>query len=245
MASLQPGVLAKLLEHAGTGTKVAGEHRTTLLQVVGVVPRGDDPFLAGGACPGFLLRVSDSFHAAYVAVAGEDAELVAEDRVGVGQFVRVAGLDLVAGEAVPVLRGVSPLPRRRPCVGDPVDLVFSDSLRKSPPFAGAKKPPTSPGAKMSPHFVGAKKSTPFSEVKPRRRSMENGEVERKETRRLSLDLSSKKALDGRLKKTNVGKDESPSLKASSSSCSLFYMFDRFLCVVYCVLVLEFCSYYDI
>lgn len=227
MASLTPGVLAKLLEHAGTGAKVAGEHRTPLLQVVGVVPRGDDLFLAAGARPGFLLRVSDSLHAAYVAVAGEDAELVADDRLGLGQFVRVAGLDLVAGEAVPVLRGLRPLPRRRPCVGDPVDLVPSDFFRKSPPFSEAKKPPTTPGAKMSP---------PFSEAKPRRRSMGNGGVERQETRRLSLDLSSKKALDLKLKKTNVGKDESPSLKASSCPRSLSYMFDRFLCGFFFVCV---------
>ncbi|XP_011037137.1 PREDICTED: uncharacterized protein LOC105134426 isoform X2 [Populus euphratica] len=43
MASLVPGVLLKLLQHMNTDVKVAGEHRSSLLQVVSIVPA-----LAGG-----------------------------------------------------------------------------------------------------------------------------------------------------------------------------------------------------
>ncbi|KAE8124666.1 hypothetical protein FH972_019531 [Carpinus fangiana] len=43
MANLVPGVLLKLLQHMNTDIKVAGEHRSSLLQVVSIVPA-----LAGG-----------------------------------------------------------------------------------------------------------------------------------------------------------------------------------------------------
>ncbi|KAJ6690940.1 DUF936 FAMILY PROTEIN [Salix koriyanagi] len=43
MANLVPGVLLKLLQHINTDVKVAGEHRSSLLQVVSIVPA-----LAGG-----------------------------------------------------------------------------------------------------------------------------------------------------------------------------------------------------
>ncbi|KAJ6677630.1 hypothetical protein OIU85_008227 [Salix viminalis] len=43
MANLVPGVLLKLLQHMNTDVKVAGEHRSSLLQVVSIVPA-----LAGG-----------------------------------------------------------------------------------------------------------------------------------------------------------------------------------------------------
>nr|XP_019708105.1 uncharacterized protein LOC105049832 isoform X3 [Elaeis guineensis] len=46
MASLVPGVLLKLLQHMNTDVKVAGEHRSSLLQVVSIVPAlaGSDLF---------------------------------------------------------------------------------------------------------------------------------------------------------------------------------------------------------
>lgn len=54
MANLVPGVLLKLLQHMNTDVKVAGEHRSSLLQVVSIVPA-----LAGGELfpnQGFLLE---------------------------------------------------------------------------------------------------------------------------------------------------------------------------------------------
>lgn len=54
MAALVPGVLLKLLQHMNTDVKVGGEHRSSLLQVVSIVPA-----LAGGelfSSQGFYLK---------------------------------------------------------------------------------------------------------------------------------------------------------------------------------------------
>ncbi|XP_038722697.1 uncharacterized protein LOC120014728 isoform X2 [Tripterygium wilfordii] len=128
MASLSPGVLSKLLQNAGNkDAKVTGEHRSALLQVIEIVPSslglGDDPWQNRG----FFLKVSDSLHSAYVSVSDEDADLIYNDKIQLGQFVYVSRLDS-SSSSVPVLLGLKPVPRRRPCVGKPVDLVSSDSL---------------------------------------------------------------------------------------------------------------------
>ncbi|KAK4416157.1 hypothetical protein Salat_2723100 [Sesamum alatum] len=124
MASLTPGTLQKLLQNAGNKDfKVAGEHRSALLQVISIVPcLEDDPWKSRG----YYLRVSDSLHSAYVSVSDEDVELILSDKVQLGQFIHVAWLD--SGSPVPVLRGIKPIPKRRPCVGDPRDLISSDCL---------------------------------------------------------------------------------------------------------------------
>ncbi|KAG2253265.1 hypothetical protein Bca52824_083401 [Brassica carinata] len=57
MANLVPGVL---LKHMNTDAKIAGEHMSSLLLVVSIVPA-----LAGGELfpnLGFYLKVSDSSH---------------------------------------------------------------------------------------------------------------------------------------------------------------------------------------
>ncbi|VFR02400.1 unnamed protein product [Cuscuta campestris] len=126
MASLTPGVLLKLLQNVeNKDAKVVGEHRSALLQVIGIVPSlEDDPWKSRG----FYLRVSDSQHSAYVSVADEDAELILCDKIQLGQFIHVARLE--KGSPVPVLRGVKPVPaKRRPCIGEPKDLISSDVLK--------------------------------------------------------------------------------------------------------------------
>ncbi|XP_058073802.1 uncharacterized protein LOC131222665 [Magnolia sinica] len=140
MASLTPGVLSKLLQHASTDVRVAGEHRTALLQVIGIVPSGgaDDPLQSSG----FFLKVSDSLHSTYVSISDEDADLIFSDKIQLGQFVHVARLD--SASPVPVLRGVKPVPRRRPCIGNPKDLVSSDLL----PFRHRNAEPISDGKSL-------------------------------------------------------------------------------------------------
>ncbi|KAE8718329.1 calreticulin-3-like [Hibiscus syriacus] len=74
MANLVPGVLLKLLHHMNTDLKVGGEHRSSLLQVVSIVPA-----LAGGELfpkQGFYLKVSDSSHATYVSLPDEHDDLI-------------------------------------------------------------------------------------------------------------------------------------------------------------------------
>ncbi|KAE9588125.1 hypothetical protein Lal_00003320 [Lupinus albus] len=124
MANLVPGVLLKLLQHMNTDVKVAGEHRSSLLQVVSIVPA-----LSGGELfsnQGFYLKVSDSSHATYVSLPDEHDDLILSDKIQLGQFVFVDRLE--AASPVPILHGVRPVPGRHPCVGTPEDIVATHSL---------------------------------------------------------------------------------------------------------------------
>ncbi|GAB2265614.1 hypothetical protein Dimus_000654 [Dionaea muscipula] len=124
MATLVPGVLLKLLQHMNTDVKVAGEHRSSLLQVVSIVPS-----LAGGDLfhnRGFYLKVSDSSHATYVSLPDDHDDLILSDKIQLGQYIHVERLE--AASPVPILRGVRPVPGRHPCVGSPEDIVAAHSL---------------------------------------------------------------------------------------------------------------------
>lgn len=124
MATLVPGVLLKLLQHMNTDVKIAGEYRSSLLQVVSIVPA-----LAGGELfpnQGFYLKVSDSSHATYVSLPDEHDDLILSDKIQLGQFIHVERLE--AASPVPILHGVRPVPGRHPCVGSPEDIVATHSL---------------------------------------------------------------------------------------------------------------------
>ncbi|KAA8515739.1 hypothetical protein F0562_018650 [Nyssa sinensis] len=209
MASLTPGVLSKLLQNVGNSdVRVAGEHRSALLQVIGIVPSlGEDPWQSRG----FFLRVSDSVHSAYVSISDEDSDLILSDKIQLGQFIYVTRLD--SGSPVPVLRGLKPVPKRRPCVGNPQDLISSDSLsiRTRVDFSTAKK--GLKGAKRE----GVKKVEAKLKVKKlvsedsrsRRLSLGNVKVEELALRRLSLDSARK------------GWDRSPGIKNGLRPVSRF------------------------
>ncbi|KAL0754576.1 hypothetical protein Bca101_092244 [Brassica carinata] len=86
-----------------TDVKIAGEHRSSLLQVISIVPA-----LAGGELftnQGFYLKVSDSSHATYVSLN----DLILSDKLQLGQFIHVD-------------RG------RHPCLGTPEDIVATHPL---------------------------------------------------------------------------------------------------------------------
>ncbi|KAI3814368.1 hypothetical protein L1987_19121 [Smallanthus sonchifolius] len=124
MATLIPGVLLKLLQHMNTDVKVAGEHRSSLLQVVSIVPA-----LAGGELfqnQGFYLKVSDSSHATYVSLPDENIDLILSDMIQLGQYIHVERLE--SATPVPILHGVKPVPGRHQCVGTPEDIVATNSL---------------------------------------------------------------------------------------------------------------------
>ncbi|XP_024986647.1 uncharacterized protein LOC112521884 [Cynara cardunculus var. scolymus] len=124
MATLVPGVLLKLLQHMNTDVKVAGEHRSSLLQVVSIVPA-----LTGGELfqnQGFYLKVSDSSHATYVSLPDEDIDLILSDKIQLGQYIHVERLE--SATPVPILHGVRPVPGRHPCVGTPEDIVATHNL---------------------------------------------------------------------------------------------------------------------
>ncbi|KAK8510404.1 hypothetical protein V6N13_100425 [Hibiscus sabdariffa] len=124
MENLVPGVLLKLLQHMKTDVKVGGEHSSSLLQVVSIVPA-----LAGGELfsnQGFYLKVSDSSHATYVSLPDEHDDLILSDKIQLGQFIHVERLE--SASPVPILHGVRPVPGRHPCVGSPEDIVATHSL---------------------------------------------------------------------------------------------------------------------
>ncbi|CAA6668450.1 unnamed protein product [Spirodela intermedia] len=144
MATLVPGVLLKLLQHMNTDVKVAGEHRSSLLQVISILPA-----LAGGDLfpnQGFYLKVSDSSHATYVSLPDEHDDLILSDKIQLGQFIYVDRIE--AASPVPILRGVRTVPGRHPCVGSPEDVAatrprggFPNAEKSSPlsPLTGGFK----------------------------------------------------------------------------------------------------------
>lgn len=172
-----------------------------LFKVISIVPwLDDDPWKSRG----FYLRVSDSEHSAYVSVSDEDAELILSDSVQLGQFIHVTRLD--AGSPVPVLRGLKPVAKRRPCVGEPKDLISSDFLTvksRSEPKKVKKK-----NGEVRKMEGKAKESVKSEDLKGRRRhSVDAGKVEGMEMKRVSLDSMRR------------GWDPSPSGKNGSNSIS--------------------------
>ena len=124
MANLVPGVLLKLLQHMNTDVKIAGEHRSSLLQVISIVPA-----LAGGELfsnQGFYLKVSDSSHATYVSLPDEQDYLILSDKLQLGQFIHVDRVE--SSSPVPILCGVRVVPGRHPCLGTPEDIVATQFL---------------------------------------------------------------------------------------------------------------------
>ncbi|XP_042493224.1 uncharacterized protein LOC122072862 [Macadamia integrifolia] len=196
MASLTQDVLLKLLQHASDrNVKVTGEHRSALLQVLEIVPAlaaGDDPWQSRG----FFLKVSDSLHSAYVSISNEDLDLIFSDKIQLGQFLHVSRLD--SAYPVPVLRGIKPVPKRRPCVGNPIDLVSSDWLMVRPNVDIPAAAQVSENVKSAEKKDGLKttKVKRSSEIedktKSRRASLgNNARAEDLELRRLSLDTMRK------------------------------------------------------
>ncbi|KAF9621208.1 hypothetical protein IFM89_016702 [Coptis chinensis] len=126
MASLNPGVLVKLLEDMNDSDEnVTVERRSPLLQVRSIVPVMEE----GGLWPnrGFYLKVSDLSHAMYVSLPHECDEMIFNNELQLGQYVHVQKLE--SAQPVPILRGVKLVPGgKHPCVGTPEDLGFTKDL---------------------------------------------------------------------------------------------------------------------
>ncbi|KAF3326520.1 hypothetical protein FCM35_KLT08150 [Carex littledalei] len=128
MASLTPGVLIKLLKNINSDTKICGEYRSILLQVISIVPAltGSELFPDHG----FFIKVSDSSHCTYVSLSKEDNELIFSNKLQLGQFIYVDKVE--ARIPVPVLVGVRPVPGRNACVGNPKDLMHMSTATGLP-----------------------------------------------------------------------------------------------------------------
>ncbi|EEC83968.1 hypothetical protein OsI_30093 [Oryza sativa Indica Group] len=207
MASLVPGVLLKLLQHMNSDVKVAGEHRSSLLQV------------------GFYLKVSDSSHATYVSLPEEQHDLILSDTIQLGQFIHVDRLE--AATPVPILRGVRPVPGRHACVGSPEDLVVTNST-----FLGSKKAQQSiNGSKDASTLSLEKEQSKLEKLKP---SVKNNGAEIKKPQLTKSNSSlSKQALNSIIDKKEVvsSKTKPTSARSTPSSPTSVYSlpasFERF------------------
>ncbi|KAF5802804.1 hypothetical protein HanRHA438_Chr06g0273071 [Helianthus annuus] len=128
MASLTPGILLKLLQTMNTNTRVTGDHRSPLLQVIGIVPA-----LAAGSDDlwpnhGFYVSLSDSINSTYVSLSDRDTDLILTNRLQLGQFVYVDKFEF--DSPVPRVSGVRPVAGRHPFVGSPEQLVARISSAK-------------------------------------------------------------------------------------------------------------------
>ncbi|XP_009393517.2 uncharacterized protein LOC103979183 isoform X2 [Musa acuminata AAA Group] len=214
MASLVPGVLIKLLQHMNTDVKIAGEHRSSLLQVVSIVPAlaGSDLFTNRG----FYLKVSDSSHATYVSLPDEHNDLILSDQIQLGQFIHVDCLE--AGSPVPILKGARPLPGRHPCVGNPEDLVATSSLG----FLNPEKPKSS---NYSKHNSNKSSENDRSKLGNSKLPIKMQEVEKKRASlSRSSSLLSKQLVTGKLeKKVSISvRSKSMHLRSMPSSPTSVY-----------------------
>lgn len=119
MASLTPGILLKLLQSMNSNTRVAGEHRSALLQVIGILPA-----LAGSDLwpnHGFYVQLSDSINSTYVSLSDRDNDLILTNRLQLGQFVYVDRFEF--DSPVPRVCGIRPIAGRHPFVGSPEPLI--------------------------------------------------------------------------------------------------------------------------
>ncbi|URE17712.1 hypothetical protein MUK42_12512 [Musa troglodytarum] len=124
MASLTPGVLLKLLQSMNTDARVAGEHRSSVLQVTGIVPSAEENLWPSR---GFYLQLSDSANSTYVTFSDDDADVVLSSRPQLGQLVHVDRLEFAY--PVPHAIGLRPVPGARPYpfLGSPDPLVACSS----------------------------------------------------------------------------------------------------------------------
>ncbi|XWS26904.1 hypothetical protein CRYUN_Cryun26dG0070100 [Craigia yunnanensis] len=126
MASLTPGILLKLLQSMNSPTRVTGDHRSALLQVIGIVPA-----LAGSDLwpnDGFYVQLSDSLNSTYVSLSERDTELILSNRLQLGQFVHVDRFHF--DSPVPCVSGIRPIAGRHPFVGSPDPLIARISSSK-------------------------------------------------------------------------------------------------------------------
>ncbi|KAL6974351.1 hypothetical protein U1Q18_028534 [Sarracenia purpurea var. burkii] len=126
MATLTAGILLKLLQSMKSNTRVTGDHRSPLLQVIGIVPA-----LAGSELwpnHGFYVQLSDSLNSTYVSLSERDTDLILTNRLQLGQFVYVDRFDF--DSPVPRASGVRPIAGRHPFVGSPEPLIARISASK-------------------------------------------------------------------------------------------------------------------
>lgn len=177
MACLKEGVLLKLVEEMKRSDGDGGEKpaASVLLQIRSIIPVLDE----GDLWPdrGFFLKVTDSSHALYVSLSKHQNEMVLSNKLHLGQFIYVSKLE--DADPLPFLRGVVPMPGRRPCEGSPVDIF-------SPPPAIVGRNILRGGGDPDPSSrrsdggwraaAGRTRSSSPSKGRPKRRSWSESEI---------------------------------------------------------------------
>ncbi|KAG8376843.1 hypothetical protein BUALT_Bualt09G0106000 [Buddleja alternifolia] len=129
MATLTPGILLKLLQSMNSTTRVSGDHRSPLLQVIGIVPAlstGDSLWPHHG----FYVQLSDSLNSTYVSLSDRDTDLILNNRLQLGQFVHLDRL-LFDSPPVPTPLNLRPIAGRHPFIGSPEPLIARISPSKT------------------------------------------------------------------------------------------------------------------
>ncbi|KAI3443355.1 hypothetical protein Pfo_000020 [Paulownia fortunei] len=129
MATLTPGILLKLLQSMNSTIKVTGDHRSPLLQVIGIVPALST---ADSLWPhhGFYVQLSDSLNSTYVSLSDRDTDLILTNRLQLGQFVHLDRL-LFDSHPVPTPVNLRPVAGRHPFIGSPEPLIARISPSKN------------------------------------------------------------------------------------------------------------------
>ncbi|XP_074331072.1 uncharacterized protein LOC141668197 [Apium graveolens] len=127
MAFLKSGVLVKFLEDMSYDENgFEGDHKPALVQITSIIPVLEN----GNLWPnkGFYLKICDVTHAMYVTLPEEENDMVLSNNLKLGQFVYVQKLE--KSRPVPILRGITPLPGRRPLEGTPEDIFPGKYMEK-------------------------------------------------------------------------------------------------------------------
>ncbi|KAH6793530.1 GPI-anchored adhesin-like protein [Perilla frutescens var. hirtella] len=121
--NLKEGVLLKLVEemkrNVDSWRSSDDPKAAALLQIRSIIPVLEE----GDLWPnrGFFLKVSDASHALYVSLSRKHNDMILANKLHLGQFIHVRKLE--TADPLPLLRGVTPIPGRRPCEGTPQDIV--------------------------------------------------------------------------------------------------------------------------
>ncbi|OWM79167.1 uncharacterized protein LOC116197270 [Punica granatum] len=124
MASLNSGVLVKLLEDMNAEEAALDDRKPALLQIRSIIP----VLAEGDLWPnqGFYLKVSDASHAMYVSLPHDQDEFVLCNKLHLGQFIYADRLE--TSYPVPLLVGVRPYLGRNSCTGARKGLISIDNL---------------------------------------------------------------------------------------------------------------------
>lgn len=112
-----------------SSTRVTGDHRSPLLQVIGILPALSN---SDSLWPnhGFYVQLSDSLNSTYISLSEKDTDLILTNRLQLGQFVH---LDRFQFETPPVPRAVNlrPIAGRHAFIGSPEPLIARFSPNKN------------------------------------------------------------------------------------------------------------------